>query len=159
MAKQNIIDLIMNTINDVQQKNKRNPREETADPNVFDLLRGKLQELDEKTRQKRTSRGKSPESILDRIRKEIEGTRRKNKRDQNVPTAPSSVFDNIIKKIDDRPRRQASSGIRKIVEEYNLDVSRLPQEVLRQVQDRYINDRKNFDKQYAQAIFDLIKKY
>ena len=44
--------MIVKTINDVQSKNKANPNEETADPNVFDLLKGKIQKLDEKTEQK-----------------------------------------------------------------------------------------------------------
>lgn len=155
----NILDIIVNTINDVQAKNQANPNEATADPNVFDFLRGKLQDLDAKTKEKRIAKGKSPVSILDRIRKEIEGVRKENKKDPNVETAPSSVFDNILKKIDEKPKRQASTGLRKIVEDYNLDVSRLPQDIVRQVQDKYQQDRKVFDKQYAQALHDLIKKY
>jgi hypothetical protein len=46
MAKNNIFDVILKTINEVQQKNQRNPREETADPTVFGLIKGKLQNLD-----------------------------------------------------------------------------------------------------------------
>lgn len=159
MAKQNIFDVILKTISDVQAKNKANPREETADPTVFDLLKGKLQNLDEKSKLKRASRGKSPNSILDLIRKEIEGTRRENKKDPNVKTAPGSVFDNILKKVNERPQRQASSGLRKIVEDYNLDISRLPGNVIQQVQQNYIKDRKSFDQQYAKAIIDLTKRY
>jgi len=159
MAKKNIFDMILNTINEVQTKNKTNPNVETADPTVFDLIKNKLQNLDEKNRAKRTQRGKSPVSILDRIKKEIEGARRENKRDKNVPTADKSIFDSILKKIDAGKKIQASTGLRKIVEDYNLDASRLPQEVIKQVQAKYISDRKNFDQQYAQALHDLIKKY
>ncbi len=159
MAKRNIFDVILKTINDVQSKNQANPHEETADPNVFDLIKGKLQNLDQKTKEKRISRGKSPSSILDLIKKEIQGARRENKKDPNVKTAPGSVFDNILKKVEERPVRQASAGLRKIVQDYNLNVSRLPNEVIQQVQQKYLQDRKNFDQQYAQAIHDLIKKY
>lgn len=159
MAKRNILDAILNTINEVQQKNKVNPQEETADPTVFDLIKNKIQKLDQRNKEKRASRGKSPVSILDRIKKEIEGARRENKKDANVATAPKSVFDSILKKIDQRPKQQASTGLRKIVQDYNLDVSKLPREVVAQVQNQYIQDRKNFDKQYAQALFDLTKKY
>jgi len=60
MAKKNIFDMILNTINEVQTKNKTNPNVETADPTVFDLIKNKLQNLDEKNRAKRTQRGKSP---------------------------------------------------------------------------------------------------
>ncbi len=158
MAKKNFLETILNTIKDVQAKNQANPNEETADPTVFDLIKSKLQTLDEKARAKRTNRGKSPVSILDRIRKEIEGVRRENKKDPNIPTAPKSVFDKILNKLDQTPQRQASTGLRKIVEDYNLDVSKLPQELIGQVQQKYIADRKAFDKQYAQALHDLIRK-
>lgn len=159
MANGKIFEAILKTINQVQNQNKANPKEETADPNLFDLLKGKIKDLDDKNRNKRAARGKSPKSILDLIKKEIEGVKRQNKKDPNVATAPKSVFDNILKKVNARPQRQASQGIRRIVEDYNLDVRRLPQNVIQQVQQQYVNDRKNFDKQYAQAIHDLIKKY
>lgn len=159
MAKNNIFDVIINTINDVQRKNQANPKEETADPNVFDLLKSKLQNLDAKSKEKRISRGKSPSSILDLIKKEIKGVRRENKKDPNIRTAPPSVFDNILQKVDQRPQRQASTGLRKIVQDYNLNVSRLPQEVIQNIQAKYQQDRQKFDQQYAQAIHDVIKKY
>ncbi len=159
MAKANFLDVILKTINDVQQKNKKNPNEETADPSVFDLLRGKIQKLDEKSRTKRAAKGKSPKSILDMIRGEISGVRRENKKDPNVPTAPKSVFDKILSKLDQKPKATASAGLRKVVQDYNLDVSGLPKEVVQQVQTRYIDDRKKFDHQYAQALHDLIKQY
>jgi len=93
------------------------------------------------------------------IKREIEGARRENKKDPNIKTAPSSVFDNILKKVEEGPRRQASAGIRKIIEDYQLDVTRVPQDILRQVQDKYKSDRKAFDQQYAKAIHDLAKRY
>jgi len=159
MANGNLINAILKTITDVQAKNKANPNEETADPNVFDLIKSKLGKLDEKNRAKRVSRGKSPTTILDRIRKEITGARNENRKDPNVKTAPSSVFDSILKKIDNRPKQQASTGLRKIVNDYNLDVGRLPKETISQIQQKYQADRKAFDQQYAQAIHDLIKKH
>jgi non-homologous end joining protein Ku len=158
MAKSNILDMILKTVNDVQRKNKVNPNEETADPSVFGLIKDKLRQLDQKQREKRVARGKSPISVMDRIRKEIEGARRENKKDPNVNTAPKSVFDQIFKKMEANPKRQASAGLRKIVQDYNLDVSNLPREVLGQIQERYVADRKKFDHQYAQAIHDLIKQ-
>ena len=158
MAKNNILDMILKTVNDVQKKNKANPNEETADPSVFGLLKDKLRDLDQKQRERRVSRGKSPISVLDRIRKEIEGVRRTNKKDPNVKTAPKSVFDQIFKKVEEKPKRQASAGLRKIVEDYNLDISRLPREVVGQIQEKYIADRKKFDHQYAQAIHDMLKQ-
>jgi len=84
MAKKNIIDVVLKTINDVQKNNRNDPNQRTADGNVFDLLKEKLRDLDDKTRSKRASKGKSPDSILDLIRKEIEGVKTHNKRDATV---------------------------------------------------------------------------
>jgi len=155
----NILGTILKTINEVQKQNKANPKERTADKNVFDLLKSKINNLDQKTKQKRIAKGKSPHGILDLIKKEIQGARRENKKDPNVETAPSSVFDKLLKKVEEPRRRQASSGLRKIVEDYNLDISRLPREVVAEVQQKYIEDRKTFDKQYAQLLFDVSKRY
>ncbi len=155
----NILGTILKTINEVQKANKANPNEQTADPNVFDLLKNKLNNLDQKTKAKRVAKGKSPHGILDLIKKEIQGARRENKKDPNVATAPSSIFDKLIKKVEEPQKRQASSGLRKIVQDYNLDVSRLPREVVAQVQQEYMKERQKFDKQFAQALFDLTKRY
>lgn len=155
----NILSTIIKTINDVQKQNKANPNEPTADKNVFDLLKSKINNLDQKTKQKRVAKGKSPHGILDLIKKEIQGARRENKKDPNVETAPASIFDKLLKKVEEPVRRQASSGLRKIVEDYRLDISKLPKEVISEVQQKYIADRKNFDKSYAQFLHDLSKKY
>jgi len=92
------------------------------------------------------------------IKDGIEGVRKENKKNPNVETADKSVFDQIMKKVEAPQQRQAASGLKKIVQEYNLDVSQVPREVLQQVQAQYQADRKKFDHQYAQAIFDVIKK-
>ena len=149
----------MKTINDVQKQNRANPNEPTADKNVFDLLKNKLKDIDTKSKHKRVAKGKSPESILDLIKKEIEGVRKDNRRDSKVATAPKSVFDKIIKKVEAPRQRQASSGLKKIVMDYNLDVSRLPRDVIQQVQNQYVQDRAKFDKQFAKALHQLTKRY
>lgn len=155
----NVIETILKTINEVQSKNSANPKQETADPSIFDLLRGKLGDIDAKTKQTQVSRAKSPSSIFDLIKKEIGKAQRANKKDPNVPTADSSIFDNILKKVEQAPQRQAATGIKKVIQDYNLQIGNIPQQQMQQVHQQYINDRKNFDKQYAQAIFDLSKQY
>lgn len=159
MANGKIFNMILNTINEVQSKNKANPNEATADQSVFDLLRNKLQNLDQKSIENRKAKGKSPVSILDRIKREINSVKRENKKDPNIQTAPGSIFDNIMKKVEAGPQRQASTGIKKIVQDYNLNVSQIPRDIIQQVQGKYQQDRKAFDKQYAQALHDLSKKY
>ena len=158
MAKKNVLDVILKTINDVQQKNSQNPREETAHQNVFDLVKNKIGEIDQKMQDKRASKGKKPISILDLIKNQVEAAKKYNKKDPNTPTAPDAVFDRIVKKVEDRPRRVASAGLRRIVEEYNLDVSRLPRNTVLQIQQKYDNDLRKVNHQYAQAIHDLIQR-
>ena len=159
MAKAgNILDIILKTIDDVQQKNKVNPRETTADPNVFDLLKGKLGDLDKKISNKRVQKGKAPVSILDLIKNQIEAARNQNKKDKNVPTADPAIFDRIIKKVEEKPKRVASTGLKRIIENYHLDVSRVNPEILKQVQKQYETDMKRMEQQYAEAIHKLVAR-
>lgn len=153
-----ILDIILKTIDDVQKKNKANPREETADANVFDLLKGKLGDLDKKISNKRVKKGKAPVSILDLIKNQIEAAKNQNRKDKNVPTADPAIFDRIIRKVEEKPKRAASTGLKRIIENYHLDVSRVNPEVLKQVQRQYETDLKRIDQQYAEAMHKLIAR-
>lgn len=156
----NVFDVILKTIEEVQSKNQSNPNVETADPSVFDLIKGELSKLDNKVQNKQLQKGKrNPKSIFEMIRAGIEGVQKQNKKDPNVATAPGSVFDSIINKIEQKPKRQASTGLKRIVEDYNLDISGLPQQVINDVQSKYQQDVHAFNKQYATAIFKLVKQY
>jgi len=159
MAKKNIIDILLNTIGEIQKNNRKDPKVETADPNLFNLIKGKLKNLDEKTRETRKAKGKSPDSILDLIRNEIEGVRKQNLKDPGVKTAPKSIFEELLSKLDKRPNKEATKGLGNIIEEYNLDIRKLPNKVLNEIQAKYLEDKKKMDRQYAQAIHDLAKKY
>lgn len=155
----NVLDVILKTIQEVQTKNKRNPNVETADPSVFDLLRDKISDIDAKAKNNQLQKGKrNPKSILDLIKNGIEGARKENKKDPNVATAPGSIFDDILKKVDQAPKRQASSGIKKIIQDYKLDVSRVPTNMLQDIQGQYQKDLQKLNQQYAQGLFDLSKK-
>jgi len=159
MSLNKVLGTILKTIEDVQQKNKSNPNEETADKDIFKVLKDKLRDLDTKTKNSRIKKGKSPESILDMIKKEIEGVRKDNRKNPKQKTAPKSVFDKIIKKVEEKPRRQASVGLRKIIEDYRLDVTNIPPEVLREFQQHYINERKKFDNSIAKGLHKLNTSY
>ena len=113
-------------------------------------------EIDQKVQDKRASKGKKPISILDLIKNQIAAAKQYNQQDPNTPTAPDAIFDRIVKKVDDRPKRVASAGLRRIVEEYNLDVSRLPKNAVVKIQQKYDGDLRKMNHQYAQAIHDLI---
>ncbi len=157
MANGKFLNTLLNTINNIQQENQANPNEETADPSVFDLLRGKVQELDERNRNKQVARGEEPVSVLDLIRNGIEHVKDRNSADPNVKTAPEAIYDRIKQRIDERPQRRAGKGLKRIIKEYNLDVSRLSPQALEQIQSKYLNDHKRLNQQYAQAINQLIQ--
>ena len=155
----NVFDVILKTIEDVQNKNQKDPKVETADPSIFDLLRKEVSKLDDKVKNKQLQKGKrNPKSILDMIRDGIEGVRKENKKDPNIKTAPKTVFDDLLKRVDRRPQRQASAGIRRVIEEYNLNISRLHPDLIRQIQTKYQADMKNMNQQYAQSIYNLIRQ-
>jgi len=158
MAKPNILDVILSTINDVKQKNEANPREETAHPNVFDILKEKLGELDSNMKNKRVEKGKKPVSILDLIKNQIEAAKKHNQKDANTPTAPPDIFDRINRKVDQRTKRVADAGIRRVIEEYNLDISRVPRQTMLQIKSQYDTDLKNMNHQYAESIHKMIQK-
>lgn len=158
MAKANILEVILKTINDVKQKNANNPRQETAHPNVFDLIKDKIGGLDKKIQENRAKKGKSPVSILDLIKGQIEAARSHNQTDANTPTADSNIFDSILKKVEEKPKRTASAGIRRVIEEYNLDVSRLNRSTLQQIQQQYDQDLRALGQKYAQGIQDLVNR-
>ena len=148
----------MNKINQIQEENKQNPNEETADGSVFDLLRNKVNDLSQKDRDKQVSKGNEPKSFMDLIRNGIDNVRQQNNDDPNVKTAPQDIFNRIKQRIDERPQRRASKGLKRIVQEYNLDISRLDPKAITQVQQQYVNDQNKLNKQYAQFINNMIQK-
>jgi len=156
----NVFDVILKTIEEVQSKNKSNSKVETADPSVFDLIKNELSKVNTKVQNNQLQKGKrNPKSVFDMIRDGIEGVRKENKKDPNVPTASSSIFEQIIKKVDQKPLRQATTGFKRIIEDYNLDTSAIPSDVINNVQNKYQQDIQAFNKQYATAIFNLTKEY
>jgi len=159
MASASIFDIVMKTISEVQKKNKASKTEPTADKSVFDQIRERVKQIEQKSETGYTNRTKTPGSLMDQIKREIEKTRRENSKDSKVATAPGSIFDRIIKKVEEKPARAASTGIKRIIEEYNIDVRQVPADLLNQVQQQYFDDLKKFNKQYAQAIYDLSKRY
>lgn len=158
MARGKFIKNFMNTINQIQQENKANPNEETADGSVFDLLKDKVQELSQKDRDRQQAKGKAPKSFMDLIKNGIDHVKKQNQDDPNVKTAPQDIFNRIKQRIDERPQRRASKGIKRILKEYNLDVSKIAPNQLNQIQMKYVEDQNKLNQQYASFISDLIRK-
>lgn len=159
MAKAgDIFNVILKTIDDVQKKNKASKTQETAHPNVFDLIKEKLGDLDAKVQSNRVKKGKSPVSILELIKNQIQAAQKQNKKDPNTPTADSAIFDSIIKKVEEKPKKVASTGLKRIVENFHLDISNVDPTILKQVQHQYDTDLRKMEQQYAEAIHKLIQR-
>ena len=158
MADGKLLNIILKTIDDVQKKNKANPKEETADPNIFDFLKDKLGNLDSKIQKKRVEKGKKPVSILDLIKNQIEAAKKHNQKDPDTPTADPVIFDRILNKIEEKPKKVASKGIKRIIENYHLDVSGVDIDILKQIQAQYDTDLRRMDQQYAEAINKVVQK-
>lgn len=155
----NILDVLLKTVKEVQQSNKKDKNVPTADKSVFDLIKEQIKNVDKKVQKGQVNQGKrKPKSILDMLKDGIEGVRKQNKKDPNVETADKSIFEQILKQVEKPEQRKAASGVKKIVQDYNLDVSRVPRDIMQKVQEQYQKDLKNFNHQYAQMIFDVIKK-
>ena len=160
MAKAgDIFNVILKTIDDVQKKNKTSKTQETASSNVFDLIKEKLGDLDTKVKNNRVKKGKSPVSILELIKNQIQAAQRQNKKDPDVATADSAIFDSIIRKVEEAPKKAASTGLKRIVENFHLDISNVDPTILKQVQQQYNTDLKKMDQQYAEAMHKLIQRY
>ncbi len=157
MAKANFFDIIKAAVNEVQKKNSANPNEPTADASVFDLLQGKLQDVENNWNTKRATKGKKPVNIVDLIKSKIDEARKQNKKDPNVETAPGSIFDQIIKKAQAKDTRRASNSIKSIIEEYNLDASKLNPQALKEIQHAFQTELKGLKDKYAKGIHDLTK--
>ena len=125
---------------------------------MFDLIKEKIGNLDQKIQTNRAAKGKKPVSILDLLKNQIEAARKHNQEDPNTPTAESNIFDKIIKKVEEKPKRTASAGVRRIIEEYNLDVSKLSRQALQQIQGQYDQDLRALGQKYAQGIQNLVDR-
>ncbi len=159
MGKLKIMDLITNTIDEIQQNNRNNPNEKTAQPSVFDLLKGKLRELEGKTQANVKGKEGRAVSLFDLIKGKIDEARQKNHDDPNQETAPTSIFDQLKKKVADREQVRSEDSISEIIDEYNIDVRNLNNDVLRKVQANYHEENRRLDVKYANIINDLNNRY
>jgi len=149
------LELVKVAVGEIQKKNAANPREKTADPAVFNLLDGKLKDVENILNQVRKGKGKAPLNIVDLIKNQVLAAQTENKNDKKVETAPGSVFDQILKKVDARDKRRATVSIKNVIEDYNLDVSNVPSSTLREVQASYLKDLKKINDKYANGLNDL----
>ena len=157
MANGKLLETILKTVLSTQKKNASNPKQQTADPNVFDLIKDKLQDA-QSNHQSGGSTSKPAGNIFDLIKKAVKSAKRENKKDPNIETADPDIFDNILKKVEQKEKQKVATGLKRVIEDYNLDVSGLPAEAMQQIQTEYTQAQKKLDEDFANGIYKLIKR-
>ena len=100
MSKPNILDLLKGTLQEIQ--NSKNPQAQKADPSIFDFLKDKLSEVDQKTKTNIQDRDGKNVGIFDIILDKINGAQKENRDNPNVQTAPGSIFDMLRDKVNEQ---------------------------------------------------------
>ena len=93
MSKPNILDLLKGTLQEIQSNNRNNPSGQAADPSIFDFLKDKLSEVDQKTRTNIQDKDGKNVGIFDILLDKLNGAQKENRENPNVQTAPESIFD------------------------------------------------------------------
>lgn len=159
MSKPNFLDLLKGTIDEIQNQNRTNPNEPTTDPSVFDWLKDKLGEVDQKSQTNiQTKEGKNV-SIFDILKDKLESARSENQSNPAQPTASGSIFDKLKKQIEqqqnqskNRYQRRAEESISDLIQKYNINVSGLNNDILQQIQNKYVEENNELDVKFANFI-------
>ncbi len=161
MSKPNILDLLKGTLQELQNNNN-NPNGSQADPSIFDFLKGKLKDVDAKTKTNIQDKNGNNVGIFDVILDQLNGAQAENRNNPNVKTAPSSIFDMLKEKVNQQKtqvqkhnQQRAQDSISDVIHQFNIDVRNLDRNTLQQIQNQYLKDNDEMDKKYAQYIHNL----
>lgn len=161
MSKPNILDLLKGTLQEIQSNNNGS-NQQSADPSIFDFIKDKLSDVDQKTKTNIQDSDGRNVGIFDVILDKLNGAQQENRENPNVQTAPSDIFDMLRNKVtqqkqetQQRQTQRAEESIGDIIHQFNLDVRNLNQQTLQQIQAQYIKDNADMDRKYAQYMHDL----
>ena len=165
MSKPHLLDLLKGTLKEIQQNNSHNPNEPTAEPSIFDFLKDKLSEVDQKTKSNIQNKAGGNVGIFDMILDKISTAQNENKSNPNVQTAPGSIFDILKQKVNEQKQQtnqrqvqRAQDSISDIIQQYNLDVRSIDRNSLQQIENQYVKENAALDQKYAQYMHDLNTK-
>ena len=162
MSKPNLIDLLKGTLQEIQNSNRNNPNQQTADPTIFDFLKDKLAEVNQKTQTNIETKDGGNVGIFDLILDKLSSAQKENRDNPNVQTAPESIFDMLKEKVNQqrqhtqqRQQHRAQESIEDIIHQYNLDVRNISHRDLQDIQNKYVQENTALDRKYAQFIHQL----
>jgi len=92
MSLFNILKKLGETVGKVQQQNKENPNEETAEGSVFDRIKDSIEDLKKKNEKEELQR---QQSTVEELREKLKEVQIQNKENPVERTAPTSVFDRL----------------------------------------------------------------
>ena len=162
MSQTNIIDLLKGTLQEIQNQQNNNTSKQ-QESSIFDFIKGKLAEVDQKTQTNIQDKEGKNVGILDILLDKLNSAQKQNREDPNVPTAPDSIFDRLKDQVNQQKQRRnqwqnrrAEESITDIIQQYNLDVRGIDQRTLQQIQTQYVRDNDELDRKYAQYLHNLI---
>ncbi len=148
MGKSKFLDFLRSHTDKVKDRNKKSARQETASPKVFKSMKQKIREAQQGIRDEVDAKGK-PVSMKQRMRQKLQEARRENEQDSSVKTAPPEVFDAMDKRIDQLDKQRRNRVFKQIAEEYDLDLSLIPDREMHKLNNSFDKDMDNFMKNYA----------
>ncbi len=101
MFTNQIFSLIKNVIDKVQESNEKDQNVKTADASVFEEIKKKV----DTTQSKIQSKAKTRADLYDELRNHIDNTRVENRNNPEVETADASVFENLMKEIEELKKK------------------------------------------------------
>lgn len=107
--------MLANVIGKTQKSNKENPDVETADESVFNNVRDRAEKSAAES-----SGTKSRQDLYKEMARHVDDARKENEANPNIVTAHSSVFEDMMKKLEDLKAEQSSTTSNKVDSEMIL---------------------------------------
>ncbi len=154
MGKPNILDLLKGTLQELQSNNN-NQGGSQADPSIFDFLKDKLRDVDAKTQTNIQDKNGNNVGIFDVLLDKLNGAQKENRDNPNVQTAPGNIFDMLKEKVNQQ-KTQAQNHNQQRAQDSISDIIHQYNLDVRNL-DR--NTLQQIENQYLKDNYNMDKKY
>ncbi len=150
MAKNQLLfDLIKGAIDTTQQRNRENPNQKTAAESIFNLLRDKVNDMQQNAA---NGKGSGKKSLIDLFQKTVQDVRQQNKANPNEDTAPKSLFNQIVKTVDQYRGGNGKMEFSGLIQEYNVDTRNISPSALKEIKKEFVLEKRALHKKYARLL-------
>ncbi len=101
MFRNQLFSLIKNVIDKVQDNNRKDENVKTADASVFKNLKTRVEETEKQAAKDTMTRA----DLYDILRNHVDNTRVENRNHPDIETADASVFENLMKEIEELKKK------------------------------------------------------